>query len=92
MRRSIEKGKTVLPRIPVIPEFNDAPDDAIEFSKSLHEIGAKSCQLLPFHQFGENKYHLLNQTYAYENYPSLHREDLEAYRNVFAENNIDAFF
>ena len=92
MRRSIEKGKTVLPRIPVIPEFNDAPDDAIEFSKLLHEIGAKSCQLLPFHQFGENKYHLLNQTYAYENYPSLHREDLEAYRNVFAENNINAFF
>ena len=92
MKRAIEKGKNVLPRIPVIPGFNDSPHDAEEFSKTLRNAGAKKCQLLPFHQFGENKYHLLDQKYAYENLPSLHREDLENYRNVFLSNNIEAFF
>lgn len=92
MKRALEKGKTVLPRIPVIPQFNDSSDDAMAFSEELHRIGADRCQLLPFHQFGENKYHLLNQTYAYENQPSLHREDLEDYRNIFISNGIEAFF
>lgn len=92
MKRAIKKGKTVLPRIPVVPGFNDSLDDAEKFSKALHKAGAKKCQLLPFHQFGENKYHLLDQKYAYENLPSLHREDLENYRSVFLSNNIEAFF
>ena len=92
MKRAIEKGKTVLPRIPVIPGFNDSLDDAKEFAKALRETGARKCQLLPFHQFGENKYHLLDRQYAYEDLPSLHREDLEDYRNVFVSNGIEAFF
>ncbi len=92
MKRAIEKDKTVLPRIPVIPGFNDSLDDAEEFAKALREVGAEKCQLLPFHQFGENKYHLLDRQYAYEDLPSLHREDLEAYRNVFISNGIEAYF
>ena len=54
-------------------------------------MGINKCQLLPFHQFGENKYHLLNQKYDYENVPSYHPEDLKEYLNVFIENNINAF-
>lgn len=92
MKRAIANGKTVLPRIPVIPGFNDSLKDAKSFSETLHRIGAEKCQLLPFHQFGENKYHLLGQNYAYENQPSLHREDLKDYLNVFLVNNIHAFF
>lgn len=92
MQRALASGKTVLPRIPVIPDFNDSLKDAEAFSETLHRIGAEKCQLLPFHQFGENKYHLLGQNYAYENQPSLHREDLEDYLSVFLVNNIHAFF
>ncbi len=92
IKRAIDNHKPVLPRIPVIPGFNDSFDDAKAFSETLHKIGAKKCQLLPFHQFGENKYHLLNLKYAYENLPSLHRKDLEAYLHVFLENDIEAFF
>lgn len=92
MKRAITGGKTVLPRIPVIPGFNDSLEDAKSFSETLHRIGAEKCQLLPFHQFGENKYHLLGQNYAYENQPSLYREDLKDYLNVFLVNNIHAFF
>lgn len=92
MKHAIANGKTVLVRIPVIPGFNDSLDDAKEFSKTLHNIGINKCQLLPFHQFGENKYHLLNIKYDYENIPSYHPEDLKEYLNIFKENNINAFF
>ncbi|MDO5146306.1 MAG: glycyl-radical enzyme activating protein [Eubacteriales bacterium] len=92
MKRAIAAGKEVLPRIPVIPDFNDSLEDAVSFAKTLRSIGASRCQLLPFHQFGENKYHLLDQKYAYEDVPSLHREDLEEYLQCFISNGIDAFF
>lgn len=92
MKHAISIGKTVLPRIPVIPKFNDSLDDAYNLSKTLHYIGAKRCQLLPFHQFGENKYHLLGKTYEYENVPALKADDLKNYLQVFKDNKIDAFF
>ncbi|MBR2676550.1 MAG: glycyl-radical enzyme activating protein [Solobacterium sp.] len=92
MKYARSQGKEVLPRIPVIPGFNDSPEDAEQFSALLKEIGIRKCQLLPFHQFGENKYTLLGRDYAYQNVSALHREDLEDYRQVFLDNEIQAFF
>ena len=92
MCRAIQGGKNVLPRIPVIPGFNDSLADAGELAKLLCSLGAKRCQLLPFHQFGENKYDLLGTDYRYRDVPALHREDLEPYRQVFLNHGIEAFF
>ena len=91
MKYALSLGKQVLPRIPVIPGFNDSPGDAERFSDLLREIGIKQCQLLPFHQFGENKYDLLDQEYDYHDTPSLHREDLEDYLHVMIGEGIEAF-
>jgi len=57
----------------------------------LKAVGADKAQLLPFHQFGQNKYHLLSKKYAYETTPSLHSEDLTAYIEVMQANGIQAF-
>lgn len=92
MKYAISTGKKVLLRIPVIPKFNDSLEDAKRFCEVLHDVGSNQCQLLPFHQFGENKYHLLNKQYAYENQPTLHREDLQEYLQIFLDNDIHAFF
>lgn len=85
-------GKKVLVRIPVIPGYNDSPEDAAHFAEKLCELGADQVQLLPFHQFGENKYDLLGTGYAYRDVPALHREELEEYRQVFLSHGINAFF
>lgn len=92
LAQAIAMGKPVLPRIPVIPGFNASREDATGLCRVLKEVGAKRCQLLPFHQFGEKKYDLLNTVYAYTDVPALHPEELEGYVGVFRENGIDAFF
>ena len=92
MKTAIAGGQKVLPRIPVIPGYNDQPADALGFSQRLKEVGAATVQLLPFHQFGQNKYHLLGQEYAYDNLPALHKEDLIDYRQTFLQQGIQAFF
>ena len=56
MKLAIRMGKDVLPRLPVIPGFNDSLEDVKGFALRLHEVGASRVQLLPFHQFGQRKY------------------------------------
>lgn len=92
MRRAVAGGKTVLPRLPVIPGFNDSLEDAAGFVRRLREVGAERVQLLPFHQFGENKYALLGRPYEYASVPALHKEELAAFRQVFLDAGVDAFF
>ncbi|MDR0451776.1 MAG: glycyl-radical enzyme activating protein [Treponema sp.] len=89
---ALAAGKTVLPRIPVIPGFNDSPGDALGFSRLLVSAGLKQAQLLPFHQFGEKKYEMLGLPYPMQGVPQLRREDLEEYRRVFAGQGVECFF
>lgn len=89
---AIFKDKDVIIRIPVIPAFNDSLEDAQGFCDLLKTIGAKKVNLLPFHQFGQKKYALINKSYALQNVTQLHEEDLISYRQIFIENGLDCTF
>ena len=92
LKWAVTQGMEVLPRIPVIPGFNASLEDAAGIASLLKQAGASRVQLLPFHQFGENKYQKLGLAYAYENIAALHEEDLQDYQRVFLEQGIEAFF
>ena len=89
---AIDAGRDVLVRIPVIPGVNDGLDDAAAFCRLLTPIGVAEVQLLPFHQFGERKYELLDWEYTFAGVPALHEAELSDYRDTFVENGIRAFF
>lgn len=72
MRRGIADKKNILPRLPVIPGYNNTPEDAVGFVRRLHDAGATKVQLLPFHQFGEKKYDMLGKEYSFIDIPALH--------------------
>lgn len=92
LKWAIENGINILPRIPVIPDFNSSLEDASKIADLLNDVGAKSVQLLPFHQFGEKKYDMLNKVYTLKNTKALHPEDLKNYQEVFINKGIDCFF
>ncbi len=92
LKWTIENDIGVLPRIPIIPDFNDSLKDAQGFVKLLNDIGIKKVQLLPFHQFGEKKYEMLNLKYLYKNKKALHPEDLVEYQQIFINEGIECFF
>jgi pyruvate formate lyase activating enzyme len=91
LRSALAAGRNLLPRIPVIPDYNASPEDAAGFARLFVSLDLHRVQLLPFHQFGAQKYAALGRPYALEGVPQLHSEDLEEYRKVFAENGVDAF-
>lgn len=88
----MQNGLNVLPRIPVIPHFNDTLEDAKEIADYLVDAHATKVQLLPFHQLGEKKYQLLGRNYDFSHEEPYHKEDLEDYRQVFLDHGLDCFF
>jgi pyruvate formate lyase activating enzyme len=83
-------GLNILPRIPVIPGFNNSLEDAAEFARLLSGMGISKVELLPFHQFGEKKYADLGIPYFMHGAAQLHPEDLAEYRQIFIDRGIDA--
>lgn len=92
MKYAVAHGKEVLPRLPVIPGYNNTIDDAKGFVQRLREVNVFQVQLLPFHQFGEKKYAMLGEKYAFTDIPALHEEDLTEFKQVFLDAGIRAFF
>ncbi|MDR2029097.1 MAG: glycyl-radical enzyme activating protein, partial [Treponema sp.] len=88
LETALRRGRKLLPRIPVIPGYNNSPEDAAAFADLLRSAWAlqpgsrPEVQLLPFHQFGRNKYTLLGLDYGMEKTKALYQEDLEPYRAV----------
>ncbi len=92
LKIAIDNGKDVIIRIPVIPNINSSLEDAKGFCKLLKSVNTKKVNLLPFHQFGQKKYELLNKPYTFQNTQQLHEEDLLDYKNIFLKNGFDCYF
>jgi pyruvate formate lyase activating enzyme len=67
-------------------------DEARAMARWLREAGATRVQLLPFHNYGEGKYALIDKDYSLRGIKNLHPEDLEEYRQVYLNEGIKAFF
>ncbi len=92
LRWALANHPDVLPRTPVIPGFNDSLEEARAMACWLREAGASRVQLLPFHNYGEGKYALLDMPYRLQGVKNLHPEDLQDYRQVYLDEGIEAFF
>ncbi|MFD1486115.1 glycyl-radical enzyme activating protein [Lacticaseibacillus baoqingensis] len=89
VKLGVASGKDMLVRIPVIPGFNDSLDDAEHFGTLLADLNVPHVELLPFHQFGKNKYHFLKRDYAFENVAALQQKDLVPFQTVLQEHGLD---
>lgn len=64
-KRLYELGVKLTPRLPLIPGYTLNKDNIaaiLAFLKPLHKI--QQIDILPFHQYGESKYQLINQPYT----------------------------
>ena len=68
------------------------PPPRNESSPALYSVPKASFPSLQETGCIENKYDLLGKHYAYKHQPSLHKEDLEEYKDTFIKNGIKAFF
>lgn len=76
----------VVIRIPLIPTVNDTDEEftnMMQFVKGLRKING--VHILPFHNFGSNKYHLLGDSYQMLDHPEDNQERILACEKIAKE-------
>ena len=86
---AVSEKEEMLIRVPVIPNFNDSEEDAHKFGQLFKGHKVESIELLPFHQFGEEKYNNLNLDYAYADVKQMHSDDLIEYAKIIEEYGVN---
>lgn len=85
---AIQHQQNLVVRIPVIPGYNDGPENAEAFAKLFNKMKITEVELLPFHQFGEKKYASLDRDYQMQDIPQLHTEDLDYFKEILEVQQI----
>ncbi|MDH5439498.1 MAG: glycyl-radical enzyme activating protein [Candidatus Bathyarchaeota archaeon] len=62
--RMAKTGKPLIIRVPVVPKVNDTAEEIREIAQFVRTFpNLEYLELLPFHRFGESKYHALGADY-----------------------------
>lgn len=78
-----EAGKEIVVRVPVIPGYTQARENLIAIAETARKANVKQINLLPYHNYGENKYAQLGKKYEMENIKPLTKEDLAEEKELF---------
>ena len=74
-------------RVPVIPGFNDQPEEIAAIAKIANSLpGVKKLHLLPYHRMGENKYDYLKYDYKMKGIDALSPERAAYLKTVVEQN------
>jgi len=80
--RLIEEGITLIPRVPLIPGYTLDIGNFQAILDFLAPFKLPEIHLLPFHQFGEAKYRLLNRPYKMSDVMAPDEAELEPFRQL----------
>jgi pyruvate formate lyase activating enzyme len=71
-------------RTPVVPDFNDSPEDIRAIAAFLDRLpgGRVEYELLPYHRFGESKYDQLGKVYPLQGLEPPGKEQIEDLRQI----------
>ncbi len=82
-RRIAESAKKLIIRVPVIPTFNDTPEEIREIAKFAASLpGVEEIHLLPYHRLGQDKYAGLGREYTLKHITPPTEEHMNELLNV----------
>ena len=76
IRRLAESGVPTTARTPVVPGFNDTPEELAAIAGFVAGIGIEELRLMPYHNYGEGKYRLLGRVPPMAGTPASRPADL----------------
>jgi pyruvate formate lyase activating enzyme len=75
-------AKQVIVRTPVIPGFNDSPEEIQKIARLVKRLGIKELHLLPYHRYGQSKYSLMGRKYIFQGPQQVEAEHLLALQDT----------
>jgi len=85
LRHLVAARSSVTVRVPVVPDFNATPEDIRAIADRVVSLGIQELHLLPYHRFGQNKYHLLGRPYGFTGGEKVPDAALSRLRDVAAD-------
>jgi len=73
----------VIPRIPLIPEYTTNKKNSQQLIRFLTEREITEVHLLPFHQYGSNKYDYLGWEYSMKDVKTLNQTEIDLLKEKF---------
>lgn len=78
--RLLKEGMRVTPRLPLIPGFTLTDENVAQILAFLAPLPVAEVHLLPFHQYGEPKYHQLDKVWQMAGIPAPAEQDIAPLR------------
>lgn len=91
IRSAIAKKMNLSLRIPLIGTFNASEEDAFGFAALLTELGAPghaTLELLPYHEYGKDKYARLGKTYTMDERARITPSQMSVFSHVLEQTGI----
>ena len=90
LRALCEHSRVVI-RIPVIPGFNDAPEDIAAAAAFIKELpgGVEGVHCLPYHNYGRSKYEALDMEYPLPDTPLPKEDFMQHIKEMFALHGLE---
>lgn len=82
-------GSSVIVRLPVVPGVNDDEDNAAQTVEMMNRLGLRRVDLLPYHQYGVEKYARLGRPCALGDLEPPSAETMSGLCRVFADAGIE---
>jgi len=88
LKKLAKKAASIIVRTPVIPGFNNTEIEISDIAKYVAKLGIKELDLLPYHNYGKNKYNLLGRDYLFKNDKILNEKEVEKFKVVVLEQGL----
>jgi len=89
LKRVVEKGKTILVRVPLIPKISDTDENLKRTGELLTELEIKQVELIPYHAFAKDKCRALGVDYSFSNLKTQASEELNRMRQLLSGFGIE---
>ena len=66
LEKLVLRAKQIIVRTPVIPGFNDSPEEIQKIARLVKSLGIKELHMLPYHRYGQSKYGLMGRKYVFQ--------------------------
>lgn len=88
---AIQRPVRIIPRIPLVPGYNDTDDNILAVARFLKEIEKREVNLLPFHRLGVTKYEQLGLDYVYKDIRPHSLEKIGQIKKLFEQQGISCY-
>ena len=89
IRTLVKLNKKVIPRVPLIPGYTTDEENINDIINLVKSLNLTVIHLLPFHQYGSNKYKLLNLDYKLKDEAIFSSEVVEKIAVQMRNNGLD---